>query len=127
MIIGNKYLKELYDYKNENLALSQLLEYLKFKNEGFMKELYNNPINLDLCNEDELIFLTIASAIIEYKLLLSELDVPLWVSDERLFLEHPYFCPKRYTGYDKFRLRYTSPPSFKVRNVYFDVYSLTRV
>jgi hypothetical protein len=36
-MIGNSYLKELYEYEDTDMSLNQLLEYIKFKDKGFIK------------------------------------------------------------------------------------------
>ncbi|SHD78088.1 hypothetical protein [Schnuerera ultunensis] len=47
-MIGNKYLKDLFEYPDEDTSINQLLELLKSKDMDFINSLYN-PIDIDKC------------------------------------------------------------------------------
>jgi hypothetical protein len=125
-MIGNRYLSELFACPDEDTGINQLLEFLKYKDKGFIHSL-DQPVDLDLCTEDELEWLTKVSALIDYYLQLHGMDVPDWLRDERLVFEKPYFHPKRMSDFDKVKLQYTNPGPFKARNVYFDLEGIGRV
>lgn len=125
-MIGNKFLKELYEYPDEDTGINQLLEMLKYKDMSFINSIYDD-VDLDLCNSEEIQYLTKVSALIDYFLQLHELEVPPWLRDDRLCFDKPYFHPKRLSDFDKVKLQYTNPGPFKARNVYFDLHGLERV
>ena len=125
-MIGNKFLKELYKYPDEDTGINQLLEMLKYKDMNFIESLYDE-IDLGLCSVEEIQYLTKVSALIDYFLQLHELEVPNWLRDDRLCFDKPYFHPKRISDFDKVKLQYTNPGPFKARNVYFDLCGLERV
>ena len=125
-MIGNKYLRHLYEYSDEDTSLNQLLELLKYKNMEFINSLYN-PINLSLCDDEEIIFLTKASALIDYYLQMHDMKIHEWLRDERLSFDKPYFHTKRIDDFKKIKLQYTNPGPFKARNVYFDLDGISRV
>ena len=60
-MIGNKYLQTLFNYPDEDTSLNQLLEMLKYKDMKFIDSLIN-PVEIDLCSEEEIIYLTKISA-----------------------------------------------------------------
>ncbi len=124
-MIGNKYLKDLFEYPDEDTSINQLLELLKSKDMDFINSLYN-PIDIDNCNDEEIKYLIKVSALIDYYLQLHDIDVPDWLRDERLSFEKPYFHSKRINDFEKVKLQYTNPAPFKARNVYFDLYGIER-
>lgn len=80
-MIGNEYLQAFYEYPDEDTSLNQLLEYLKSKDKKFLDSLYE-PIDINACNENEIIYLTKVSALIDYHLQLHGFEVPDWLRDE---------------------------------------------
>lgn len=125
-MIGNKYLKDLFEYQDEDTSINQLLELLKSKDMKFINSLYN-PVNLDVCNDEEIKYLTKVSALIDYCLQLLDMEVPQWLRDERLIFEKPYYHSKRISDFEKVKLQYTNPSPFKARNVYFDLSGIERI
>ncbi len=125
-MIGNKYLKDLFEYPDEDISINQLLELLKSKDIGFINILYN-PIDIDNCNDEEIKYLIKVSALIDYYLQLHDIEVPDWLRDERLRFNKPYFHSKRISDFEKVKLQYTNPAPFKARNVYFDLYGIERI
>lgn len=125
-MIGNRYLRDFYEYSDEDTSINQLLELLKSKDESFINSL-NEPIDLNICTEDEIIFLTKISALIDYYLQLNKMEVPNWLRDKRLVSVKPYFHSKRLSDFEKVKLQYTNPGPFKARNVYFDLYGIERI
>lgn len=125
-MIGNRYLRYLFEYPDEDTSINQLLEMLKSKDMKFINSLYK-PVNIDNCNDEEIKYLTKISALIDYCLQLHNMDVPDWLRDKRLVFEKPYFHPKRITDFEKVKLQYTNPGPFKARNVYFDLRGIERV
>lgn len=125
-MIGNKYLKTLYEYPDEDTSLNQLLEMLKYKDEDFIMSL-NNPFDLELCSYEETVYLTKVSSLIDYYLQIHNIEVPEWIRDDKLVFDKPYYHSKRIGDFDKIKLQYTSPSPFKARNVYFDLNAITRV
>lgn len=125
-MIGNKYLKDLFEYQDEDTSINQLLELLKSKDMKFINSLYN-PVNLDACNDEEIKYLTKVSALIDYCLQLLDMEVPQWLRDERLIFEKPYYHSKRISDFEKVKLQYTNPSPFKARNVYFDLSGIERI
>ncbi|HZX21052.1 MAG: hypothetical protein WBJ17_08670 [Natronincolaceae bacterium] len=126
-MIGNKHLRDLFEYQDEDTSINQLLELLKDKNTEFIDSLECEPVELNACNNEEIIYLTKVSALIDYHLQLHGLEVPDWLRDERLIFEKPYFHPKRISDFDKVKLQYTNPAPFRTRNVYFDLHGIERV
>jgi len=127
VMIGNKYLQELYDYPDENAALNQLLEMLKSQDMNFINSLKQQKIDIEQCNETELCFLIKASALIDYYLQLQNIEVPQWLRNEKLRFEKPYFVSERLNNFDKIRLQYNNPAPFRARNVYYDLDGIVRV
>lgn len=125
-MIGNEYLQALFDYPDEDTALNQLLEILKYKDQAFITSL-NDPCDLDLCTDLEINYLTKVAALIDYSLQIHKLDVPVWIRDERLSFDTPYYHSKRLSDFDKVKLIYSSPGPFRARNVYFDLHGIERV
>ncbi|HZJ83311.1 MAG TPA: hypothetical protein VFD57_05840 [Clostridia bacterium] len=125
-MIGNKYLMNLYEYPDEDTSINQLLELLKSGDSEFIKSLYE-PVDVDNCNDEEMIFLTKMSALIDYHLQLHKRDVPDWLRDKRLSFEKPYYHSKRIDDFGKIRLQYTNPSPFRARNIYFDLEGIGRV
>ena len=123
---GNKYLQDLFNYPDEDTSLNQLLESLKYKDMEFIDSL-NTPIDLDLCTDEEIIFLTKISALIDYYLQIHGIEVPSWLRDNRLIFDRPYYHSRRISDFDKLKLQYTNPAPFKARNVYFDLEGIGRV
>src|SRR6056297_1007687 len=126
-MIGNSYLKELYEYEDTDMSLNQLLEYMKFKDKGFIKSIFEYPVILDGCNSKEIFFLTLTAAIIDYFFQINEIDVPEWIRDERLVFQEPYYYSKRLTDFEKIKLKFSNPAPFRRRNVYFELEGLQRV
>ena len=124
-MIGNRYLQAFFAYPDEDTSLNQMLELLQEKNADFIDSL-NQPQDLSLCTEEELKYLTKASALIDYCLQLQNVEVPDWLRHERLCFQKPYYHPKRLTDFEKFRLQYTNPGPFRARNVYFDLSGIHR-
>ncbi|MGI5822457.1 MAG: hypothetical protein ACOX6Z_00725 [Dethiobacteria bacterium] len=125
-MIGNKYLQELFECPDEDSALNQLLEILKSKDAKLMDSL-DRPVDLNLCNNEEIIFLTKVAALVDYYLQLHGIKVPAWIRDEKLEFDRPYYHSQRLSDFEKFRLQYTNPSPFKTRNVYFDLKSIERI
>lgn len=125
-MIGNKYLQSLFAYPDEDTSLNQLLEMLKYKDTAFINSL-KDPVDLELCTKEELIYLTKVSSLIDYYLQSHGIDVPKWLRDERLIFDRPYYHPKRISDFEKIKLQYTNPAPFKARNVYFDLDGISRV
>ncbi|SCL88669.1 hypothetical protein [Sporanaerobacter sp. PP17-6a] len=125
-MIGNKYLQALFDYPDEDTSFNQLIEILKYKDIKFINSL-KKPVNIDLCNDKEIKYLTKASALIDYYLQTNNIEVPDWIRNEKLRFDRPYYHTKRISDFEKFKLQYTNPSPFKARNVYFDLDSIKRV
>lgn len=126
-MIGNKYLQGLFEYPDEDTSLNQLLELLKAKDKGFINSLCT-PVNLDACNDKEIRYLTLVSALIDYYLQICGLEVPDWLRDEKLSFNEPYYHSRRISEFDKVKLQYTNPaPLIRARNVYFDLEGIKRV
>jgi hypothetical protein len=77
-MIGNKYIQSLFAYEDEDLALSQLLEMLKFDDKDFINSL-NSALDINLCNVEEIEFLTKVAAITDYYLQMKSKEVPSWL------------------------------------------------
>ena len=125
-MIGNEYLRALFDYPDEDTSLNQLLELLKCKEIRFIDSL-GKPVDIDSCNDEEIEYLTKVSALIDYYLQIQGIDVPEWIRDERLRFYKPYYHSSRISDFEKLRLLYTNPAPFRARNVYFDLHGIQRV
>lgn len=125
-MIGNRYLQALFAYPDEDTSLNQLLELLVSRDMDFILSL-EEPIDLDECTEAEVVYLTKASALIDYYLQLGELAVPTWLRQEKLQFDVPYYHTKRIDDFTKVKLQYTSPAPFRARNVYFDLQGIQRI
>lgn len=125
-MIGNKYLKELFNYQDEDTSLNQLLELLKYKDKKFIDSL-KEPIDINLCTDEEVKYLTKVSALIDYYLQINNIDVPEWLRSEKLMFDKPYYHSRRISDFEKFKLQYTNPSPFRIRNVYFDLDGIERV
>jgi len=125
-MIGNKYLKDLFEYQDEDTTINQLLELLKSKNMELINSLYE-PLDINNCNDEEIKYLIKISALIDYYLQLHKLEIPAWLRDERLRFKKPYFHSKRLTDFEKVKLQYINPSPFKARNVYFDLHGIERI
>lgn len=125
-MIGNKYLQELFDYQEENTSLNQLLELLKSKDSEFIKSLWE-PLDLNICLDEEIEFLTKVAALMDYYLQIHDIEVPEWLRDEKLRFEKPYFYSEKISDFEKIKLQFTNPAPFKARNVYFDLEGIKRV
>jgi hypothetical protein len=125
-MIGNKYLEELYKNTDEDTSLNQILELLKSKDKNFIESL-GQPVKLELCDSEEIVFLIKVSAMIDYYLQINGIQVPEWLRDDRLKFDKPYYHSKRISDFDRIKLMYSSPAPFSARNVYFDIAGLIRV
>jgi len=125
-MIGNDYLQTLFSYPDGDMSLNQLLELLINKDMKFIHSL-KKPINLALCDENEITYLTKASALIDYHLQILGLEVPDWLRDEKLAFDRPYYHSTRISDFEKLRLQFSSPSPFRARNVYFDLHGIQRV
>lgn len=126
-MIGNKHLQDLFNYSDEDASLNQLLELLKYKDMKFINNLENEHINLELCTDEEIRYLTKISALIDYYLQIHDIEVPNWLRDKRLQFDIPYYHSKRISDFEKLKLQYTNPSPFKIRNVYFDLDGIGRI
>lgn len=125
-MIGNRYLQELFNYPDEDASLNQLLELLRYKDVKFMDSL-KEPVDLGLCTDEEIEYLTKVSALMDYYLQIHEIEVPHWIRDEKLRFEKPYYYSTRISDFEKVRLQYSNPAPFRVRNVYYDLQGIQRV
>ncbi len=125
-MIGNKYLQELFDYPDEDTGLNQLLEMLKYKDIKFIESL-KKAVDIDLCSDEEIIYLTKVSALIDYYLQIHDMEVADWIRDKRLEFDKPYYHSKRINDFEKVKLQYSSPAPFRRRNVYFDLQAIGRI
>ena len=125
-MIGNKYLQTLFNYPDEDTSLNQLLEMLKYKDLKFIESLIN-PVDIDLCSEEEIIYLTKISALIDYYLQMHNIKVPNWIRNEKLQFDKPYYHSKRISDFEKLKLQYANPSPFRIRNVYFDLDGIERI
>ena len=126
-MIGNKYLQVLFSYEDEDTGINQLLELLKYKDMKFIDSLENETVNLELCNSEEIEYLTKISALIDYYLQIHNIEVPSWLRDEKLQFDTPFYHSKRISDFEKLKLQYTNPSPFKIRNVYFDLGGIGRI
>jgi len=125
-MIGNRYLQSLCDFLDEDTSINQLLELLKIKDKKFIDSL-TEEVDINLCNEKEIVYLTKVSALIDYYFQLHNIDVPNWLRDKKLNFKKPYYHSKRISDFEKFRLMYSNPAPFSQRNVYFDLESIKRI
>lgn len=125
-MIGNKYLQALFNYPDEDTSLNQLLELLKYKDMKFINSL-KESIDLSLCTEKEIDYMTKVSALIDYYLQVHDIKVPQWIRDEKLRFDKPYYHSRRISDFEKLKLQYTNPSPFRARNVYFDLDGINRV
>ena len=126
-MIWNKYIKKLFNYLDEDTSINELLELLKYKDLNFIDSLKKEDINLDLCTNDEIIYLTKVSSLIDYYFQLHELEIPKWIRDKRLQFNKPYYHSKRINDFERLKLQIESPSPFRRRNIYFELDSITRV
>lgn len=126
-MIGNRYLDQIYNERDEDTSLNQLLQLLQSKDRGFIKSLTTEPIEVELLDERELLFITKVVALIDYYLQAQHIVVPLWLRHPRLSMKYPYYHQKRLSDFEKIRLIYTAPAPFRNRNVYFDLDAIKRV
>ena len=126
-MIGNKYIKKLFNYLDEDTSINELLELLKYIDLNFIDSLKKEDINLDLCTNDEIIYLTKVSSLIDYYFQLHELEIPKWIRDKRLQFNKPYYHSKRINDFERLKLQIESPSPFRRRNIYFELDSITRV
>lgn len=126
-MIGNSYLRALYSYCDEDTSISQLLEFLKSKDSEFIGSLEQEPVEPDSLDDNEVIFLTKVSALIDYYLQMHGIEVPPWLRHPKLRFKYPYYHRKRISDFDKVRLIYSTPAPFRNRNVYFDLDDIVRV
>lgn len=126
-MIGNKYIDELFNYPDEDTGINELLELLKYKDPNFIYSLKMEDINLDLCTDDEIRYLTKVSSLIDYYFQIHELEIPKWIRDERLQFDRPYYHLKRINDFEKLKLQIESPSPFRRRNTYFDLDAIVRV
>lgn len=126
-MIGNKYLEEFFNYPDKDTSINQLLELLKYKDPNFISSLKNEHVNLDLCTNDEIKYLTIISGLIDYYFQIHEFEMPKWIRNERLQFDRPYFHLKRINDFDKFKLQVDNPSPFRRRNTYFDLDAIVRI
>ena len=125
-MIGNKYLEEFYTFYDRDTAISQLLELLHVEDSAFIKSISEQHPNIDDCTQEELEFLTVISALLDYFMQLKNLNIPTWIRDPRLIFESPFYYSKRGSDFEKLKIMITSPGPFRRRNVYFDLNSLSR-
>lgn len=126
-MIGNKYIEDLFNYPDEDTSINELIELLKYKEPDFIDSLKKEDINLDLCTNDEIRYLTKLSSLIDYYFQIHEFKIPKWIRDGRLQFDKPYYHSKRINDFEKFKLQVESPSPFRRRNTYFGLDSITRV
>ncbi len=126
-MIGNKYIEKLFNYPDEDTGINELLELLKYKEPNFIYSLKREDINLDLCTDDEIRYLTKVSSLIDYYFQIHELEIPKWIRDKRLQFDRPYYHLKRINDFEKLKLQIESPSPFRRRNTYFQLDSIVRV
>ena len=125
-MIGNPFLRAFCESSDRDTGINQLLELLHNQDSVFIESL-TEPVELDRCTEEELCYLTIVSALIDYYLQRHGLPVPPWIRDSRLSFAKPFFYSRRLSDLEKVRLLYSCPAPFKARNVYFDPAGICRV
>ncbi|SDL13501.1 hypothetical protein [Natronincola ferrireducens] len=125
-MIGNKYLQGFFNYPDEDTSLNQLLELLKYKDMKFIDSL-KESIDLSLCTDKEIKYLTKVSALVDYYLQIHDIEVADWIRDEKLSFDKPYYHSRRISDFQKLKLQYTNPSPFRARNVYFDLDGIERI
>lgn len=108
-MIGNKYIEGLFNYPDEDTSINELLELLKYKDPNFIDSLKKEDINLDLCTNDEIKYLTKVSSLIDYYFQIHEFKIPKWIRDERLQFDMPYYHSKRINDFERLKLQIESP------------------
>lgn len=126
-MIGNKYIEGLFNYPDEDTSINELLELLKYKDPNLIDSLKKEDINLDLCTNDEIKYLTKVSSLIDYYFQIHEFEIPKWIRDERLQFDMPYYHSKRINDFERLKLQIESPSPFRRRNVYFELDSIVWV
>lgn len=126
-MIGNKYIEGLFNYPDEDTSINELLELLKYKDPNLIDSLKKEDINLDLCTNDEIKYLTKVSSLIDYYFQIHEFKIPKWIRDERLQFDMPYYHSKRINDFERLKLQIESPSPFRRRNVYFELDSIVWV
>ncbi|HZK27241.1 MAG TPA: hypothetical protein VFD00_06870 [Thermoclostridium sp.] len=126
-MIGNKYIEGLFNYPDEDTSINELLELLKYKDPNFIDSLKKEDINLDLCTNDEIRYLTKVSSLIDYYFQIHEFEIPKWIRNERLQFNKPYYHSKRINDFERLKLQIGSPSPFRRRNAYFELDSIVRV
>ena len=126
-MVGNNYLDRLSKYSDENFALNILLNDLNILSDEFIEYMQNNVPNLNEITEVERIFLTKTTCLIEYFFINNDINVPLWITDDRLVLTEPYVFGAKEKDIWYLKTILSSPPVFKAKNVYFDLGALKRV
>lgn len=126
-MIGNRYIEELFKYSDEDASFNQLLELLKYQDTAFIDSLYKEKVDVDLCDEKEIEYLTKAAALIDFYFQKHGIEVPDWLRNSKLIFDKPYFHSKRIDDFEKVKLQYTVPAPFKIRNVYFDLNGIERI
>lgn len=125
-MIGNKYLKSLYNYPDIDTSINQLQELLSSKDSAFLESL-TVPLDVSALDEAERHYLTIIFAIIDHQLQLAQIDVPNWIRASAFCFDQPYFHSKRLSDFEKVKIQYTVPGPFRARQVYIDPDGLKRV
>lgn len=125
-MIGNSYLRELFQCPDRDASINQLLELIEHQDKDFIESLIS-PMELDTCSNEELQFMTIISALLDYKLQVHGVPVPAWIRDSRLCFAKPFYYTNRLSDFERVKLLYSCPAPFKARNVYFDLAGLIRV
>lgn len=110
-MIGNKYLKNLYNYPDLDTSLNQLLELLLSKDPAFLESL-SVPLDIAALDKSERHYLTIIFAIIDHQLQLLQIPVPNWIRDRAFCFDEPYFHSRHLSDFDKVKLQYTVPGPF---------------
>lgn len=131
-MIGNEYLQVLYDYPDRDTSINQILELLKSKDKDFINSLKTDVPDINLADQNEMHYLVIISALIDYCLQLKKIEVPSWLRRKELSFDKPYYYyyyyySKRITDFDKVRLLFTNPSPFRLRNVYFELEGFKRI
>ncbi len=124
-MIGNKFMRSLFEEKDRDFAISELLEYLKFVDDTFINKI--KIVELENITEEERQFLTITSALIDFFLQKNDLEIPEWIRDSKLVFDEPHFYQQRIEDIDKIKLMINNPAPFRNRNIFFDLDSIKRV
>lgn len=127
-MIGNEYLSWMYNNKDTNYVICEMLEDCRTGDSDFIKSLFEQPVDLSYGIDDEIHFLTIICTIIDWKSKVLKYPLPKWINDKRLYFKYPYYYNEgRLTDFDKVKLLITNPIQMCNRNVYFDMSGLERV